>query len=48
MKEKNGQKYKSSLFIETKINEEAQSEFIKDLGLTADELSMQQMNKDTI
>jgi hypothetical protein len=46
-KEKQSEKYKSDLFISNKINEEAQNKFIKDIGLTADELSMQHMNKDT-
>jgi hypothetical protein len=45
-KEKASEKYKSALFISSKSNQEAQNKFIKDLGLTADELSMQHMNKD--
>lgn len=45
-KDKQSEKYKSALFISNKSNEEAQNKFIKELGLTADELSMQHMNKD--
>jgi hypothetical protein len=45
-KEKQSNKYKSDIFISNKTNEEAQNKFIKELGLTADELSMQHMNKD--
>lgn len=46
LKEEQSQKYKSNLFISTKTDEEAMNKFVKDLGFTADELSMQHMNKD--